>query len=409
MTPLAITNARVIDPASGFDAIATVVTRDRVIVHVGNDHPPGDAEIIDAAGLVLAPGLIDAGVFRAEPLACHAGGITRVVLMPDQRPPLDDPALVAFTQAMGKPEIWVHPLAAATRRLEGQELAEIGLCQAAGAVGAATGRGAIANSAVMHRLLSYSRAFDMTIVTHAEDAALTAGAVATEGDYATRLGLAAAPAFTEALAVARDLRLAEATGARLHIRQVTTAEAIALVRAARARGVDVTAGVTPAHWLLNETAMAGFRSFARLSPPLRCDEDRRAVEAGLADGTITIIASGHDPRTQEDKRQPFADARPGMAGAETLLALALSLVRSGALTLPAVLRAMTIAPAARFGLAGGTLSLGSPADLMLFDEAAPWRIDADRFVGAGNTPFDGLPVAGRVKMTIKGGELVWHG
>ncbi len=409
MRPLAIIGARVIDPASGFDAIANVVLRDRVIASVGNEPPPVDAEIIDASGLVVAPGLIDAGVFRADPAACHVGGITRIVLMPDQAPPLDDPALVAFTQAMGKPDVWVHPLVAATRGLGGLELAEIGLGQAAGAVGVATGRGAIASTAVMHRLLSYSRAFDMTVVTHAEDAALVAGAVATEGEYATRLGLAAAPAFAEALAIARDIRLAEATGARLHIRQVTTAEGIALVRAARARGLRVTAGVTPAHWLLNETAVAGFRSFARLSPPLRNDDDRRAVEAALADGTISVIASGHDPRTQEDKRLPFNDAMPGMAGAETLLALALSLVRSGALPLAAALKAMTAAPAALFGLPGGTLSLGSAADLMVFDEHAPWRISGDRFIGAGNTPFDGLPVAGRVRMTIKGGELVWRG
>ena len=408
MTVLAIVGARAIDPASGFDAVATVVVRNRVIASVGSDAAPAGAEIIDANGLVLAPGLIDAGVFRADPAACHAGGITRIVLMPDQNPPLDDPALVAFTQAMGKPDVWVHPLVAATQRLAGHELAEIGLAQAAGAVGAATGRSGIASSAVMHRLLAYSRAFDMTVVTHAEDAALTAGAVATEGDYATRLGLAAAPAFAEGLAIARDVRLAEATGARLHIRQVTTAEGTALVRAAQARGVKVTAGVTPAHWLLNETTVAGFRSFARLSPPLRSDDDRRAVAAGLADGTIGIIASGHDPRTQEDKRLPFADAMPGMAGAETLLALALSLVRSGVLPLAAVLKAMTATPAALFGLPGGTLSPGSPADLMLFDEHAPWRIDGDRFTGAGNTPFDGLPVQGRVRMTIKGGDVVWR-
>lgn len=409
MVSLAITGGRVIDPVSGHDAVATLIIRDRVIVHIGSEAPPVDAEVIDARGLVVAPGLIDAGVFRSDPAACHAGGITRVVLMPDQKPPLDDPALVAFTQAMGKPDVWVHPLVAATQRLEGQELAEIGLGKAAGAVGVATGRSGIASSAVMHRLLAYACAFDMTVVTHAEDAALTAGAVATEGDYATRMGLAAAPAFAESLAVSRDIRLAAAAGARLHIRQVTTAEGIDLVRNAQARGVRVTAGVTPAHWLLNETSTAGFRSFARLSPPLRSDDDRRAVEAALADGTISVVASGHDPRTQEEKRLPFADAQPGMAGAETLLALALSLVRSGRMTLLQVLRTMTAAPAALFGVPGGTLSLGSPADLMLFDEAAPWRIAGDRFIGAGNTPFDGLPVAGRVRMTIKGGEVVWRG
>ncbi len=404
---LAFTNARVIDPASGFDGSATVVVRDRVIASVGGAPPPADAEIIDATGLILAPGLIDAGVFRADALACHAGGITRVVLMPDQRPPLDEPALVAFAQAMGKPDVWVHPLVAATRGLAGTELAEIGLAREAGAVGIATGRSGLASAAVMHRLLSYASAFDMVVVTHAEDAALTAGSVATEGDYATRLGLPAAPAFAESLAIARDLRLAEATGARLHIRQVTTAEGLDLIRDAKARGVRVTCGVTPAHWLLNETNIAGFRSFARLSPPLRADTDRRAVEAGLADGTIDIISSGHDPRTQEEKRLPFADAEPGMAGAETLLALALSLDRSGALPLPAVLAAMTAAPARLFGLAGGSLAVGAPADLMLFGAGAPWRIDGDRFHGAGNTPFDGQPVQGRVRMTVKGGDLVW--
>jgi dihydroorotase len=405
---IAITGARVIDPATGFDAVATVLLRDRVVVAVGASAIPSDARVIDAAGLVLAPGLVDAGVFRADPAACHAGGITRIVLMPDQRPPLDDPALVAFAQAMGKPDVWVHPLVAATRDLAGQELAEIGLGQAAGAVGVATGRLGIASSAVMYRLLAYSRAFDMTVVSHAEDAVLTAGSVATEGEYATRLGLAAAPAFAESLAVARDIRLAEATGARLHLRQVTTAEGLDLVRAARARGVAVSAGVTPAHWLLNETAVAGFRSFARLSPPLRSDADRRAVEAAIGDGTISVIASGHDPRSQEEKRLPFADAAPGMAGAETLLALALSLVRNGTLSLAAALKTMTAAPAALFGLPGGSLAVGAPADIVLFDEQAPWRIAGDRFIGAGNTPFDGIPVAGRVRMTIKGGDIVWR-
>ncbi|KPF71549.1 dihydroorotase [alpha proteobacterium AAP81b] len=413
--PLAITGGRVVDPASGFDGIATVLVRDRMIVGVlpgvaaaGEGAVPADAERIDATRLIVAPGLIDAGVFRADASACHAGGITRVVLMPDQSPPLDDPALVAFAQAMGKPDVWVHPLVAATRGLAGRELADIGLGQAAGAVGVATGRGAIASTAVMHRLLAWSGAFGLPVVSHAEDAALTAGAVASEGETATRLGLAAAPAWAEALAVARDLRLAEATGARLHFRQLTTAEGLDLVRAAQARGVDVSVGITPAHILLNDGAVTGFRSFARLSPPLRSEADRLAVLAALADGTISVIASGHDPRTQEDKRQPFADALPGMAGAESLLALALILVRDGVLDLAGVLATMTAAPAARFGLPAGTLSPGSAADLMVFDQHAPWRIDSDASIGAGNTPFDGLPVQGRVRMTIKGGEIVWQ-
>jgi dihydroorotase len=406
--PIAITGARVVCSAGGVDRITNLLVRDRLIAGIGDAAPPADARVIDGRGLVLAPGLIDAGVFRADAAAAQAGGITRVLLMPDQSPPLDDPAMVAFAQAVGKPHVWVHPLVAATRGLKGDELAEIGLARAAGAVGVATGRGGIASSAVMHRLLSYATAFQLPVVTHAEDLALTAGAVATEGDYATRLGLPAAPAFAEALAIARDIRLAESTGAALHIRQVTTAEGAALVRAAQARGLPVTAGITPAHLFLNETAVAGFRSFARLSPPLRSEADRLAVIEAVRDGTISVLASGHDPRTQEDKRQPFAEAAPGMAGAQTLLALSLGLVRDGVLPLPRLLAMMAANPARIFGLAAGTLQLGAPADLVLFDEGAPWRIDGDQFLGAGNTPFDGLPVQGRVRTTIKGGDVVWQ-
>ena len=404
---IAFVNARVIDPASGRDSAGSLVVDDRTIA--GIDVPvPANARVIDCGGRIVAPGLIDAGVFAADAGACLAGGITRVVLMPDRTPPLDDPALIEFAQRIGKPHVWVHPLAAATQGLAGVELAEIGLCHAAGAVGVATGRGAIADAGVMLRLLQYASAFDLVVVTHAENTALTAGAVATAGEFATRLGLPAAPAFAEAIAVARDLRLAAATGARLHIRQVTTDESIDLVRAAKAAGVRVTCGVTPGHFLLGEQSVSGYRTFARLSPPLRHDDDRRAVLAAIADGTIDIVASGHDPRTQEDKRLPFADAAVGMVGAETLLALAGTLVRDHGMGWPALLRTMTSAPAALFGLLGGSLEPGSPADLVVFDPGAPWRIDAEALAAsAGNTPFDGLPVQGRVTMTVKGGEIAW--
>lgn len=406
--PIAITGARIICPASGHDAVATLFLKDRKVSGLAQAEPPSDAEVVDGRGLVVAPGLIDAGVFRAHPPACNAGGITRVVLMPDQSPPLDDPALVAYAQGSGKPDVWVHPLAAATRGLEGRELAEIGLARAAGAVGVATGRSAIADARIMQRLLAYAHGHGLTTVTHAEDVALTAGAVATSGEYATRLGLPAAPAFAEALAIIRDCRLAEATGAALHIRQVTTAEGLAALAQARARGVDVTAGITPAHLLLNDMAVAGFRSFARLSPPLRAESDRLAAIEGVRAGLIDILSSGHDPQSQEDKRQPFADARAGMAGAETLLALGLSLVRDGVVDLARLIAMLTINPARRFGLVAGTLQLGAPADVVVFDEQAPWRIDGRQFHGAGNTPFDGLPTAGLVRMTIKGGDVVWR-
>ena len=408
MVSVALVNARVIDPASGREALGTVIVADRVIVGIDTAQPSG-AEIIDCGGRIVAPALIDGGVFAADAAACLAGGIARVVLMPDRTPPLDEPALIEFAQRIGKPHVWVHPLAAATQGLAGRELAEIGLCQAAGAVGVATGRGPVADAGVMFRLMQYATAFDLVVVSHAENAALVEGAVATAGEFATRLGLPAAPAFAEAIAVARDLRLAAATGARLHFRQVTTAESLDLIRTAKAAGVRVTCGVTPAHFLLGEDAVSGYRSFARLSPPLRNDDDRRAVAAAVADGTIDVVASGHDPRTQEDKRLPFADAAPGMVGAETLLALASTLVRDHGMSWAALLRTMTSTPAAVFGLPGGRMAPGAPADLIVFDPDAPWRIDADHGVAAaGNTPFDGLPVQGQVTMTMKGGEVAWR-
>jgi dihydroorotase len=405
---LCLVGGRVVCPVSGTDRVANVLVENRLITGVGDQPSPSHADAIDCRGLVVAPGLVDAGIFQADARACRMGGITRVVLMPDQSPPLDDPALVAFAQRVGKPDVWVHPLVAATRGLAGEELAELGLAQEAGAVGVATGRTGIGKAVVMQRLLAYARTFGMTVVVHTEEPSLVAGTVATEGEYATRLGLPSAPAYAEVLAIARDLRLAEATGARLHFRQVTTAEGLALVRMAQARGLDVSAGITPAHWMLNETAVAGFRSFARLSPPLRVEEDRLAVVAALADGTIGLIASGHDPQSQDAKRQPFADAAPGMAGAETLLALSLGLVRDGHLSLMRLIEILSTAPARRFGIPGGSLSAGAPADIIVFDEGAPWRIAPARFAGHANTPFDGLPVAGEVRMTIKGGERLWQ-
>lgn len=401
------TNARLVDATR--DAPGALLIVDRQIAWVGAGEVPSHACTVDCGGRMLAPALIDGGVFSADAPACLAGGIASVVLMPDGSPPLDEPALIEFARAHVKPHIWVHPLAAATRALAGAELAEIGLCKAAGAVGVATGRTAIADAGVMFRLLQYASAFDMVVVSHAENASLVGDAVATEGEFATRMGLPAAPAFAEAMAVARDLRLAEAAGARLHFRQVTTAESLDLIRTAKARGQRVTCGVTPAHFLLNEQAVSGYRTFARVSPPLRHEDDRKAVIEALADGTIDVIASGHDPRSQEDKRLPFADAEPGMVGAETLLALSATLVRDERVSWCGLLAMLAANPARIFGLPGGRLDAGAPADLIMVDAGAPWRIDADRLQAtAGNTPFDGLPTQGRVLMTIKGGEVLWE-
>ncbi len=406
MKPVLFRNARLIDPAVGTDVRGDLLVAERVIAAVGQGlAAPVEAEIIEADGKVLAPGLIDSAVFRTDVAAAVAGGITSVLLMPDQSPPLDDPALVERAERLGKPKLWVRPLAAATRGLNGRELAELSLMKDVGAVGVATGRAAIADAQVMLRLLRYAAGLGLVVVAHAECPSLTAGAVATEGDYATRLGLPSAPSAAEAIQIARDLRLAREAGAALHIACVSTAEGVSLVREAQAAGQDVTAATAPAYALLSETALAGYRSFAHLSPPLRDETDRAAVRAGLADGTIGMLASRHDPRTEEDKRQPFADAAPGAAGCATLLALGLSLFHDAVLPLPRLLAAMSANPARRFGLPGGTLALGAPADLLLFDPAAPWRIDAGTLPGlSGNTPFDGIPVAGRVLRLLKGGE-----
>lgn len=404
---LLIRNGRIVDPVAGTVREGSVLVRGGRIASVGRiDHGPfRRTELVaDARGALILPGLVDAGVFAIDPAACTAGGITTSLLMPDQAPPLDEPALVRQAAAYPHDAVTIVPIAAATKRLAGAELAEMGLCRRAGAVAVATGRHWIADAGLMHRLLAYAAALDLVVIAHAEDGGLTRHAVATDGETATRLGLASAPAAAEAMAVARDLALAEETGARLHFRQLSTAAAFDLVRAAKRRGARVTCGVTPAHLLLGDQAIGPFKTFARLSPPLRREDDRRATVAAVADGTVDVIASGHDPRGPEAKRLPYASAEPGMAGAATLLTLALTLVRDGVVALPRLVELMTVAPARLFGLDLGTVAVGAAADLVLVDPDAPWRIDALQLPGrAGNTPFDGLPVQGRVLSTIKAG------
>lgn len=369
---------------------------------------PGAGDIIDATGLVALPGIVDLGVFAVEWSASAAGGITRVALMPDQLPPLDDPGLVQRAALAAKPVLWVHPLAAATKGLMGRDLAEMALMTRAGAKAVATGRRWIADAGVMRRVLAYAGSLGLTTIAHAEDGGLADGAVATAGETATLYGLAAAPAIAEAMAVARDLMLVEETGARLHFRQLTTARALDLVRDAKLSGLPVTCGITPAHLLLNDIAVGGYRSFARLSPPLRHDDDRRACVEALRDGTIDVLCSGHDPRGPEAKRLPFADAEPGASGAETLLTLALGLVRDGVIDLPRLAALTSGNPAHLLGLDCGRLDIGAPADLILVDIERPWRIEATKFKSsAGNTPFDGLPVQGKVVRTIKGGRTIF--
>ncbi len=396
--PFTITNARRVD---GVDLPVSVI--DGKIAASA----PEDAETVDAGEKWIAPGIIDLGVFATDKPAFHFGGITRAALMPDQSRPFDDAGLIERAAKGGKPDLWVHPLAAATRGLEGRELAEIGMMKGAGARAVATGRTRIADSGTMLRVLQYAKALGLTVIAHAEDEGLTHNAVATDGETAARLGLASAPAAAEAIAVARDLALVEETGAALHFRQLTTAKALDLVRAAKRAGLPVTCGITPAHLFLSDREVTDFRTFARLQPPLRSEADRQACLAAIADGTIDILSSGHDPRGPEDKRLPFADAAPGMAGAESLLALSLNLVRDGHIDMARLFELLAANPAQILGVNAGTLDAGAEADLILVDDGTPWVIDSDKMAAtAGNTPFDKLPVQGRVTAMWKGGQRI---
>jgi dihydroorotase len=403
---LAFLNATLVCPLAGVSQGGLLVD-DGKIVATGLIDVPADARTIDCAGKTLAPAIVDLGVFAIDVPAFHAGGIVRVGLMPDQSPVLDDPGIVQRAALIGRPGLWIHPIAAATRGLAGRDLAEMAINRDAGARAVGTGAGWIADSGVMRKVLAYAGDLGLTVITHAEDAGITAGAVATAGETATRMGLPSAPAIAEALAIARDLMLAEETGAALHIRQVTTAGGFELVRAAKRRGSRVTCGITPAHLLLSDIAMSDFRTFAHLSPPLRCESDRQAAVAALGDGTIDVLSSGHDPRGPEEKRLPFADSTAGMAGAETLLALGLGLVRDEMLSIERLFALLAANPAKVLGVATGTLEVGAPADLLLLDPDAPWQVDGDTLhAKAGNTPFDGLPVQGRVLRLFKGGNAL---
>ncbi|MBT2241934.1 dihydroorotase [Sphingobium sp. BHU LFT2] len=406
MSRIAIVNGKLADPAGDALAPGTVLIEGDRILATGAVDIPADAQQVDAGGLVVAPGLIDLGVFATDKPAFHFGGITRAALMPDQRAPLDEVGLIREATRAGKPDFWVHPIAAATRGLKGTEMAEMGLMQIAGAKAVGTGRQWIADSGVMLRILSYASGLGLTVIAHAEDGGLSAKAVATSGETATRLGLAHAPACAEAMAIARDIMLARETGAAIHFRLVTTKAGFDLIRAAKAEGLKVSCGISPAYLFLNDQAMTDFRTFARLSPPLRSDADRHASIAAVADGTVDVITSGHDPRGPEDKRLPFADASPGMAGAETLLALSLNLVREGHVSLNRLMTLLSANPAQILGVNAGSFAPGSAADLILVDPDAPWIVDSAKMAAsAGNTPFDKVPVQGRARRIMKGGQF----
>jgi dihydroorotase len=325
-------------------------------------------------------------------------------------PAIDDPALVRLITSRGAEtgSVTLLPYATATRGGHGEELAEYGLLKSAGAVAFTDGVKTIASSRLMRRALSYASGFGMRIVQHPEDVELAAGGAATEGARATWMGLPGIPAAAEAICVARDIRLAELTGGAVHFAHVTTAESLALIRQAKDKGSSVTCDTAPPYFDLNETAIGDFRTYAKLSPPLRSEEDRLAVVAALKDGTIDAIASDHQPRDADDKRLPFADASPGGSGLTTLLGVTLAQVQSGHLTLAQALGLLTARPAAWLGIEAGRLSRGAAADLCLFHPDRSWQVTAGKLPGkAQNTPFDGRALEGLVLGTWKAGKRVF--
>lgn len=422
---IAFRNVRLIDPASGLDAKGGLLVENGRIADIGprlfNDADPHDPEVIDGRGLVLAPGLVDACVHTGEPGAEHretlasasdaaaAGGVTTMAVMPSTNPVIDEPSLVDFLlrRAAATARVRIAVVAALTKGRQGETMTEIGLLREAGAVAFSDAERTVANSRVLRRAMAYAATFDALVMAHAEDPELTAGAAATESEFATRQGLPAAPAIAEAMIVARDIALVELTGARYHFTQISTRAALELIVAAKARGLPITCGVAAHHLALNELDVGAYYTFRKVKPPLRSESDRAAMAEGVASGAIDVIVSSHEPQGADTKRQPFAVAGAGTVGLETLLPVALSLHHDGA-DLMTVLKSVTATPARLLGLQAGTLTKGAAADLVLFDPGEPFLVEADKLHSrARNTAFEGRRFQGRAKMTFVGGERVF--
>jgi len=422
---LLIRHARLLDPASGLDTTGDLLVEGERIAGIGGDLSAAtrDAEMVMAEGLCLAPGLVDMRVQLREPGAEHlesiesggraaaAGGVTTMVALPNTDPPVDDVSVVEFLARRAREAklAKVHTYAAATKGLKGHELTEMGLLAANGALGFTDGVKAVADALVMRRVLAYARSFDLLVLQHPEEPSLARAGEVNEGEIATRLGLAGITPMAELIMVERDLRLVEITGARYHAAHVSTAFAIAAIRQAKAKGLPVTCDTAPPYFVLNETAIGDYRTFAKLSPPLRSEWDRRAVIEGLRDGTIDAIASDHAPWDQDSKRLPFSSAAYGIVGLETLLALSLELYHNRHLGLLDLVRLMTLNPAQILRLPVGRLAVGAPADLVIFDLDQPWQICPDDFLSKSkNAPFDDRPVRGRVRLTIVDGRIIFR-
>jgi dihydroorotase len=418
-------NANIVAPAQGLNGRGGILIEDGWILAAGpkvtRENVGAGTSTQDCTGFALIPGLIDMRVFTGEPgleyretlasasEAAAAGGVTTMIVMPNTQPVIDDAAIVDFIlrRARDTASVRVAPMAAITKGLQGEMMTEIGLLKEAGAVAITDGTRAVANANVFRRALTYAKDFDMLVVQHVEEPALSSG-VMNAGEAASRLGLSGNPAMAEVIMLERDLRLVEMTGARYHAAQISSATSVAVVRAAKARGLPVTCGVSVHHLVLNENDIGAYRSFFKLSPPLRTEDDRRALVEAVADGTIDVIVSGHDPQSADTKRLPFAEAAFGAIGLETLLSAALGLHHNDGVPLPRLIEALSHRPAEILGLEAGRLAAGAPADFALIDLNLSWTVEEDTLRSrAKNSPFEHRTLEGRAVETIVAGESVY--
>lgn len=419
-------NARIVDPVADSEYVGAVLISDGKIADFGPNlfasGAPYGIQSVDCRGFYLAPGLVDARVHTGEPgeehketlesagIAAAAGGITSLVLLPDNEPPFDDASLIEFVARRARQVKLTNMYAygALTVGLEGKELAEIGLLAEAGAVAFTDADHAVGNAQVLRRALYYAKAFDALIVHLPQEPALSGGHMSS-GVMATRLGLAGVPPLAEVMMVERDIRLVQMTGGRLHLSKISTAESVEVIARAKDQGLSITCDTAPPYFALNDLAVGDYRTFGKLVPPLRSERDRLAIAEGLKSGVIDAIVSDHRPQDQDSKRVPFAQAAPGGIGLETLLPVSLELVHNKLLTLPQLFHRLSSAPARLFNLPGGRLAKGAPADLIVFDADYAWKIDrVDLLSKTKNSPFDERPVQGRVMATVVNGRTIYR-
>jgi dihydroorotase len=425
--PILLANARLIDPSRDFDGIGDVLIADGTIREsrrgIGAAGVPEGTDIVNCAGKIVAPGLIDMRAFVGEPGASHretfasasqaaaTGGITTIICQPDTSPVIDNSSTVDFVMRRARDTaiVNIHPMAALTKGLLGQEMTEIGLLKAAGAVAFTDGDRSVTNAQVMRRALTYARDFDALIVHHTEDPDLVDEGVMNEGEFAARLGLVGIPNAAEAVMLERDMRLVALTGGRYHAASLSCIESLEILKRGRDAGLSASASVSINHVTLNENDIGPYRTFLKLSPPLRTEDDRLALVAAVASGLIDVIMSDHNPQDVEVKRLPFAEAASGAIGLQTMLPAALRLIHNGDMDFKTLIRAMSTRPAELLGLPGGTLRAGSPADIIVIDADIPWVLDpADLKSQCKNTPFDEARFSGRVVRTIVGGRTVYE-